>query len=349
MSGFYDLPLDEQSERFRALAGRALALWGVEDCEPVLLKIRENAVFRVRATDGRDAVLRIHRYAYHTDEALRSELIWVEALRAAGIDVPAPIPTPDGALFATVRHAGVPEPRQVDMQSWMPGEALGTIEDGPNPAIADTGRVFAGVGRMAARFHNHTESWPLPAGFVRHAWDSDGLVGPEPLWGRFWESDALGGAEYRLVRRARERVAADLAAYGQARRRYGLIHADFNLDNLLLDGERIVALDFDDAGFGWHLFDLATVWTMFRGAPFYETLRSSVVAGYRDVRDLPDEELAHMPLFELARAFTYLGWVHTRRETATARAIAPDVAELVCTLADDYLAGRAAPPAPAEP
>ena len=340
VSDFYSLPLDERAERLRALATAALARWGVRDGEPEMLKVRENAVFRVRTADGRDAVLRVHRHDYHSDAALRSELAWLEALQADGIPAPAVIPSAAGAAFEIVHAAGVPEPRQVDMLTWMPGVPIGTIEEGLNPAISDVHAVFEAVGRLAARLHNQTEAWPQPAGFIRHAWDRDGLVGPEPLWGRFWEASVLGPGERRLIDRARSQVNDDLTAYGRPPRRYGLIHADLNLDNMLFDGERVILLDFDDCGFGWHLFDLSTVWTLFHGSDLAEAMRAGVVAGYRRERDLPDEDLAHMPLFELGRAFSYLGWVHTRSETASAQALAHEVAELVCTLAEAYLRGK---------
>ena len=337
MTDFYRLPLDERAERLRALAREALLGWGVRDCEPEILKVRENAVFRVQAADADDAVLRVHRHGYHSDAALCSELAWLEALNADGIAVPAVIPSTAGEPFEIVEAEGVPEPRQVDMLSWMPGVPIGTIEEGLNPAIADVHGVFEAVGRLAARLHNQTEVWPQPPGFVRHAWDREGLVGPEPLWGRFWEAAVLGAEERRLIDRARAQVHDDLTAYGRPPGRYGLIHADLNLDNMLFDGERVIVLDFDDCGFGWHHFDLSTVWTLFHGSDLAETMRSGVVEGYRRERDLPDEELALMPLFELGRAFSYLGWVHTRSETESAQALAPEVAELACTLAEAYL------------
>ena len=337
MTDFYRLPLHERAERLRALARDALLRWGVEDYEPEIVKYRENAVFRVVAADGSPAVLRIHRHGYHSDAALRSELAWMEALHAEGIDVAAVILSAAGERFETVQSAGVPEPRQVDMLTWMPGIPIGTLEEGLNPAIHDVHAVFVGVGRLCARLHNQTEAWTLPAGFTRHAWDREGLVGPEPLWGRFWEAAVLGTEERRLIDRARASVDEALTAYGRSPRRYGLIHADFNLDNMLLDGDRVIPLDFDDCGFGWHLFDLATVWTIYHGSEIAEEIRAGVVEGYLSARDLPDEELAHMPLFELARAFSYLGWVHTRSETASAQALAPEVAQLACRLAEAYL------------
>ncbi len=339
MTDFYRLDLETRTERLRQLAVRALEAWGVVDGAPAVLKVRENAVFKVTRADGAPAVLRIHRHGYHTDAALSSELQWMEALQADGIAVPGVIPTRAGDLFTTVAVDGVPEPRQVDMLEWMPGETFGSIEKGLSPSITDVTGAFGLVGALAARLHNHTASWPLPAGFTRHAWDVEGLVGEAPLWGRFWEQRDLTADQRRLLEAARARVRRDLVAYGEPPRTYGLIHADFNLDNILLDGERVVLLDFDDAGFGWHQFDLATIWTLFRGAPYYDSMRAAVLAGYQRERTLAEEDLVRLPLLELARCFTYLGWVHTRSETATAQEIAPDVIALVCATAEDYLAG----------
>jgi hypothetical protein len=47
-----------------------------------------------------------------------------------------------------------------------------------------------------------------------------------------------------------------------------------------------------------------------------------------------------LPLFFLARGITYLGWVHTRSETETARELTPMIRELVCDLAENYLSSN---------
>ena len=135
----------------------------------------------------------------------------------------------------------------------------------------------------------------------------------------------------------------DLIAYGTPAHAYSLIHADFLMDNLIFDKDRIKILDFDDCGFGWHLFDLSTIFLFFRGEDTYDTIRHAVIDGYREVRALSDEELAHMPLFYLVRSFTYLGWVHTRYETSAAKELAPMLTDLACEVAGEYLSrGRPA-------
>jgi len=338
MNDFYTIGLDARSERMARLAVEALKCWGITDCTPDLAKIRENAVFRVPAPDGGEAALRIHRHAYHSDAALESELQWMRALQQSGIDVPAIIPTRSGALFTTTTVDGVPEPRQVDMVSWLPGAPLGTLEEGLSTAARDNlGPTFCEVGRLVGELHNHAADWPQPKKFQRHAWDVDGLTGEQPLWGRFWEFPGLDAAERALLERARDTARDDLIAIGKSTDSYGLIHSDLNLDNMLLHDGRVMAIDFDDCGFGWHLFDLATISILFRGTDDYDQIQGALIEGYRQVRDLSDELLELMPLFYLLRAFTYVGWVHTRNETHAAQEIAAEVVALPCDMADSYL------------
>lgn len=336
---FYRLSVGERTACMRALAIEALKRWGTAEQEPEIIKLRENAVFKVQGPDGAPAALRVHRHGYHTDAELTSELAWMAALREAGIGVPGILRSRSGALFETVKHESVPEPRQVDLLEWFEGQSLGSVEDGLSSAVTDVADTFTKFGTLAARLHNHAVAWPLPAGFTRHAWDVDGLTGEEPFWGRFWELGGLSTSQRTLIEAARDRTQRDLIAYGQRPQTYGLIHADFNLDNILIDGAEVRLVDFDDAGFGWHLFDLATVSFFLRGQAEFDLVRRSVIDGYRRERPLSDEQLEAMPLFNLVRGFTYLGWVHTRHETRTAQVIEPAAIALVCKLADDYMAG----------
>ena len=77
-----------------------------------------------------------------------------------------------------------------------------------------------------------------------------------------------------------------------------------------------------------------------QGEDYYAEASSALINGYRMERDLSDEQLRYMPLFFLARSFTYLGWVHTRPETQTAKELAPMLVEKCCNLADAYLTKR---------
>jgi len=333
-----NLKLQRSSDRFFTLAEQALQHWPIQVSALNLIKHRENAVFAVTTGDGEQYALRVHRAGYHTAEELQSELQWMQALDAAGLHTATVIPSADGALFHRVRADEQNQEILCDLLAWVDGKPLGTIEDGVNEDTTSIERTFRIIGATAARLHNHAEHWTPPAGFRRHAWDIGGIVGENPFWGRYWKNRLLTSERKSLLLRAGERLAVALQEFGQTPDRYGLIHADFLPENFLVDGDRITLIDFDDAGYGWHLFDFATTLFFHLGESHFDLIRDSMVDGYRDHRELPDAHLDMLTTFLLARGLTYVGWLHTRRETETALEIGPLVVDSVCELAEEFLA-----------
>ncbi len=325
-------------ERMQALARRALGRWDLAVTDVAPIKVRENAVFKVELSGGGRAVLRVHRRGYHSDAELESEFAWLRALAAARIAVPRVIPSRNGRDFERVALADAEDTRQIDVFEWIEGRQLGSVESGLAGDPASIARQYYTIGALAARMHNQTAGWRPPHGFRRHAWDAAGLAGEQPLWGRFWELQALSPEQRSLLVRARAAIAGELAAYTMRSDRYGLIHADLVPENLLVDGDRICVIDFDDAGFGWHLFELATSLYFITADEIYPAARAALIRGYRSERPLPEEALAHLPLFLAARGTTYLGWVHTRQGSDTARELTPFLVERACAVATEYLA-----------
>lgn len=335
MTDYYALEPAQQAERLAAAGHDVLRQWDISKATLELIKHRENAVFKVEKGDFK-AALRLHRHGYHDDDELRSELQWMQALSAAGIKVPEVIPARSGDLFVDYFADGLPGELQVDLFEWIDGEQLGSVEEGVADA-AEVERTFAVLGELAARVHNQSVSWILPEGFKRHAWDADGLAGDNPFWGRFWEIRAATDAQRKLLIDVRERVHNDLEALPKSPGSYGMIHADFAAENIMVDGGDVRLIDFDDAGFGWHLFELATALYFIRGETYCDQAQTALIEGYRRHRQLTDEDLELLPLFFLARGTTYVGWVHTRSETDTAKELTPMLLEMACELAEDYL------------
>lgn len=291
----------------RAIA--ALAHWNLPDQAPELLKYRENAVFKVRLANGEPAALRLHRPAYHSPAALASELAFMAHLRENGLAVPEPIPTGTGALLVTLGEA----PHHADLLGWMEGEPLG--ESGvPLPrAGRDMPALFETIGRDMARLHDAADAFVQPGNFERPAWDAAGLLGEAPFWGRFWDCAQLESADRIYLADLREDLAARLAALAP-NLDYGLIHADLVRENVFVRGGEVAFIDFDDCGFGFRLFDVATTLLRNLREPDFPALNAALLEGYAAVRPEAKREFAHLPLFLLLRALTYIGWAAARPE-----------------------------------
>ncbi|WP_433443861.1 phosphotransferase enzyme family protein [Nonomuraea sp. CA-141351] len=96
-------------------------------------------------------------------------------------------------------------------------------------------------------------------------------------------------------------VADRLDALATDASRFGLTHNDFELDNLAWKGGMVTAFDFDESGRSWFAADVAKAVDELEGragTPLFD----SFVGGYRSIRPLHEEDLALLPLFDLARA-----------------------------------------------
>ena len=323
-------------ENLSTLACESLKSWGFDGGHLSLIKHRENAVYRLDAPNGKHYALRIHRAHYHSDVALRSELQWMQALAEYGISVPAVVPTDSGDFFAKVAIANLPETRQVDLFQWVEGKPLGAVDDGLGADVEQIRAMYLTVGEIAGKLHKQACQWQLPEGFERHAWDENGLL-KAPVWGPFWALEILSPAQRLLINKARDKAAEDLQRYGKSPDNYSMIHADFAPENFLVEGDVVRLIDFDDAGFGWHLFELATALYFIQQDPNYQIAYEALIEGYRQQRELPEQALRYLSLFLALRGFTYLGWIHSRKGEQVAIELAPMLVELACASAERYL------------
>jgi Ser/Thr protein kinase RdoA (MazF antagonist) len=288
------------------LATEALAHWGGSG-RPRLLAERENAVFAVGLPDGRRAVLRLHRPGYQDEAAIRSELWWLAALAEAGQPVARPIATPAGDELVRLSDG-----RVATMLSWVEGRPMGAAGVPLAGGRALQFRRHRALGRALAALHAASDRLTLPPWFTRPRWDAAGLVGEDPVWGRFWEHPAATAPERALLGAARAAAARVLADHAAAGADMGLIHADVLRENVLWQGRRLALIDFDDAGFGFRLYDLGTALSQALAEPALPDLAAALAEGYAALRPLGAAGRALLPWFTLLRCCASVAWTAPR-------------------------------------
>ncbi len=291
----------------KKLVERAARFWGLEGGQIELAAARENQVYKV--TDGaKTYALRLHRSGYRSDREIGSELQMMAVVADAGLAVPTPVKSAQGEFLHTVD--GV----QADVLTWLAGDPMGSATA---PLMTqDRAGLFAALGQEMAKMHMAWAQWHPPQSFARHAWNRNGLVGDTPVWGPFWENPTLTNDQAGLLVAARDALNHQLTDLEQELD-YGLIHADLVRENVLIDGAKIHFIDFDDSGFGFRLFDIATTLGKYGAEPDYPTLQAALLKGYLSVREL---DMQHLDLFLLLRALTYVGWIIPRLDEPGAAA-----------------------------
>jgi len=336
MSSGHDLSAEDVAARLEPVARRALGELGVPaDAALTLLNVSENATYAVDdPATGARTVLRVHRHGYHDGVEIESELAWLDALREeAGVRTPRVLPTPDGRRLLAMDEADTAGPRHVVHFEWLPGSE-------PTPTDADLPSSFELLGAITARMHDHARDWRRPAGFRRFAWDYDGAFGGVARWGRWQDGVAVGPAERAVLGRLDATLRDRLARFGSGPERYGLLHADLRLANLLVDGDRpgdVAVIDFDDSGWGWHLYDFGAAVSFFEHDPRIPELTEAWLRGYRTVRPLSADDEAEVPTFVLMRRLLLVAWIGSHSGTDLARSMGAEYTAGSCELAEGYL------------
>lgn len=317
-------------ERLEQIVRRGLPIWSLSDeTEISLLNLSENATWLLSEPEsGRRMVLRVHRPGYHTEAEIRSELAWILALSRSGVvDTPPPIAGADGALLQML-------PDAERLRYAVLFEHVAGREPAPEDDLPEW---FHRLGVITALLQRHARAWARPAAFQRQTWDFETTLGQRPVWGDWRLAAGLDVQARRHLQQAVDEMQWRLSAFGQSPERFGLIHADLRLANLLVAGDRLNVIDFDDCGNGWFLYDFATAVSFFETDPVVPQLAERWMEGYRSVASLTAEEEAMLPTFILLRRILLLAWIASHHETPTARAYGESYTSGALALAESYL------------
>ncbi|WP_158299862.1 contact-dependent growth inhibition system immunity protein [Glycomyces paridis] len=203
-------------------------------------------------------------------------------LADTGARVARPVPTTAGTLVATVATPlGFMQAMMVEAA---PGEAF-DAEELDEPGARAWGRALAEFHLAAADAKE-----PLP--------------GPFATPPTFPDDPELAACAAALTAAARK--------LSREPARFGVVHGDFELDNLAWQDGTATAFDLDEAHRSWYAADIAFAVRDLcdhsgRPAPEHAERFAAFIDGYREARPLTADEIDMLPLFAGLHALTALG------------------------------------------
>jgi len=159
----------------------------------------------------------------------------------------------------------------------VPGETLDDVENGME--------LVEAYGELLGKMHSLLEEYP----YAEERRDHKALL--DEVQGRLEKHMAPSA-----VMRELEKVRAELNALPTDRKHYGVVHYDFQPDNVLYDEEakRFGVIDFDDAVQCWYTLDIVRVFDSLDDMveeDRVEEAKTLFLKGYQKLRPLTAEEL----------------------------------------------------------
>ena len=310
MKPFEELSYQGRIRRMRQLAQVALNAYGLPDARFKFLRQAGNTLFRVNELNPGPSskvdlyiqgqyLLRVHQPGYQAREAIELDLALLAGMcRDANLPVPEPVSTRHGDLLTQVSIPGIPGERNCSLLRWVKGRFI-TKDFRPHH--------YRAQGQLMARLHNFAARWPAPMDLGKRKYDWEGLF-RDDLGGGIPASEAWKllpphySKAFEVVAGIVKQVMESL---GKTPDVYGLIHGDLGLDaNVLFWGREARAIDFDDSGFGYYMFDLALALEHCQDDDALPMYREVLLDGYSQVRSVPESQFAHLDLF-LASYYVY--------------------------------------------
>jgi len=270
---FAELSRSQQRRRLHESARDALDQFGIGQASVRLINYDFNATFRVEPTKTKARfALRLNVNSARTTADVRAEAAWVaELANEPDILVPTPQASIEGDVAVEVSCAGVNKPVPAVLYSWL---------DGPDLGERASLKSLSELGRVAARLHTHAESWKRPTS-VRFGSIDALLMDEEDL---LTPLDAKWFKPVKPVIQEALQVTQQATASVFSGRGKIPIHGDLHVWNLKTVNGQLAVFDFDDAGIGRRLQDLAISAYYLRDRPGGE---EALLQGYESIRPLP--------------------------------------------------------------
>jgi len=326
-----DMALEDHLKLLAKLANQALCLWDLpQGASARLINVSENSTYLVETPGGARFILRIHRENYHSERAIECELEWTAALATSRVvTTPGHYLGKNGKAIQSGSIKGLANPRFMVLFEYVEGK--------PPDEKGDLFGPFEELGEIAARLHQHSLNWPKPAHFERLTWDLDTIFGVDATWGDWRDGPEVDDPARKTLEQVEATIRRRLETFGKGAQRYGLIHADMRLANLLTNKNGTRLIDFDDCGMSWFLYDFATGISFMEDDPRVPALKDVWVRGYRRVRDLSATEEAEIDTFVMLRRMALLAWIGSHIEAPEPQALAPGFARVTAELGRHYL------------
>lgn len=277
-----------------------------------------NTIFEIRTRDGSRYALRINRPGHRTETEIRSELLWLDAIRhETDLMVPRPIHTRDGNLLVTNELNG--EPRHAALSTWLPGRHVA------RKGLPSRRSGYL-LGRTTARLHNHADAFHPPDSFSETRFNRVAGLAAHSTIHSDEPNEILTPERKQRLREATAEIQDETDRLYTNPSGLRFLHADMHFGNVkLIDGDMGV-LDFDDSLWCFPIQDIGIAMYYLQSRSNKDQLMQAFREGYESIRPWPEEHPGQVWTYIRARALDLIN-VSFELDDPAYRAGLPQVVE----------------------
>lgn len=274
-------------DKYKLLIQEALEQYGITNFTADIIRHNENIAVKVKNhNDNMQYLLRIHdpitKNLYgvqHTVEGLSAEIIFLNELNIKKkILVQRPINNNKGSYTSTIIDCKENATFLCTLLTWIDGtEFTGTEENAENIAYD--------LGVLLAKMHNFSSTWEIPSPYIRPIYNIEKYTHLINSLVYGIKEELFTREQYEIVLKTLEHIKAIFNSAVRTKNNWGIIHADLQGGNIIVNGNLVSPIDFCFSGYGYLFFDLGITLCSVK-----TNLRKMILEGYTTLRNINEED-----------------------------------------------------------
>lgn len=317
------------------IAKELLRLYSIS--HPVIQFIRHNENITFKITDGvnnKNFLLRIHKPAIeglfglqHTLEGIKTEIKILQEINNKGLlYAQKPIENNLGEYITECKLDNFNHPCYATILEWIEGDTL-TLKEHNIKELAFT------LGENLALFHKCLKEFKPSKDFIRPIYDADRIDSAIEELKYCVEVNLFSMKDYDIIKEVLILVKKQINELNSREDEFGIIHADFQLGNIVVNNDNPCLIDLGFCGFGYYAFDLGSAATIFPSE-----LRETFLQGYSSKSSFSFHDIKYVE----GQVFMdiFVSYVLFMRDDKRNSWIKTSALEICDTLCKDFLDGK---------
>ncbi len=324
-----------KTKQFRLIANQALKKYDISPKSLQFINFGENTTYKVTTTSNK-YLLRIHCPHYHTKPALNEEIkLLLKLSKNKKYAIQKPFKNKNSKYLTTIAglatrlktNSTINSTTNLEINLEKSSNNSGSITNYHCDLIQwQEGRILRksisknhlkALSELTAWLHKYLSSAKTKN---RTFWHSKGLLGSKAKLGHLNEIKNTYPSAFKQLTFVQKALTSKIKAYEKKyHNKMGLIHADFHFGNVLWNKTTPTPIDFDDFGFGFHMYDCAVSLVSAQDMLNKITKKESQLIlneyfeSYNKIMPINQKDIEMVEVFKLTREIMMLCWLWNKK------------------------------------